>query len=65
MVDYVGNGAMVLHHLLVVAAALGGGPGFDEFAHQYVDLEGLSLMPIRLEELPVFPQEGHVGYILV
>lgn len=65
MVDNAGNGAVVLHHLLVVAAALCGGPGLDELAHEDVDLQGLPLVPIRLEELPVFPQEGHVGYILL
>lgn len=65
MLDYFGNGAMILHHLLVMAAALGGGSCFDELAHQYVDLQGLSLMPIGLEELPILLQEGYVSYILL
>jgi hypothetical protein len=46
VVDDAGNAVVVLHHFLVVAAALRGRARLNQSAHQHVYLQRFTLMPI-------------------
>lgn len=51
---------MAVHHLLVVAVALGGRPGLDGLAHHHIDLLGLALLHAQAEQISVPLQEADV-----
>ena len=57
--------SMVLHHFLVVAAALIGRPASHCEAHEDVDLEESSVGFAAVEELLIELEESHVGVIFI
>lgn len=60
-----GDVTMVLHHLLMVAAALIRGAGLDPKTHEDVDLEETTIAVAALEEPAVCLQEAHIGCVLI